>query len=83
MGCFVYLLECRDKSYYCGWTTDLQKRLQAHSVGSASKYTRARRPIQLVYSEMQPSKESAMRREAEIKKFRHQEKRALINAKRE
>jgi putative endonuclease len=47
VGSFVYLLRCADGTLYCGWTVDLDKRLAAHCAGTASKYTCARRPVQL------------------------------------
>jgi putative endonuclease len=43
----VYLLKCADQSLYCGVTTDLEVRLQKHNQGTASRYTRARRPVTL------------------------------------
>jgi hypothetical protein len=43
---FVYILECSDRTLYCGWTNNLQKRLEEHSAGKAgAKYTRGRRPV--------------------------------------
>ena len=74
----VYLLRCRDGSYYCGYTPNLPKRLKAHRVGTASKYTRAKLPIRLVYRERHPTQRSAMRREIELKKLSHQQKAGLI-----
>ena len=48
---FVYILECRDGTLYTGWTTDPEARLRAHNEGRGAKYTRARRPVRLVYTE--------------------------------
>ena len=73
-GNFVYLLECADGSLYCGWTNALARRLKAHREGTASKYTRARRPVRLVYAEECPTKREAMRREARIKRMSRREK---------
>lgn len=81
MAYFVYLLKCSDKSLYCGWTSDLEKRLGLHTKGKASKYTRARLPVKLVYFEKQKSRSLAMRREFRIKSFSRQEKLALVNSK--
>jgi putative endonuclease len=67
MPFFVYLLLCRDQTLYCGYASDLEKRLQAHSLGKASKYTRARLPVKLVFFESLSTKSLAMKREAEIK----------------
>ena len=74
---FVYLLLCSDGSYYCGWTTDPCKRVDAHNSGKGAKYTRTRRPVKLVYLECADTRVAAMRREAEIKKMSHSEKEQL------
>ena len=50
MSACVYLLRCSDGSLYCGWTTDLERRLKAHNAGKASRYTSRRLPVQLVYT---------------------------------
>ena len=77
---FVYLLRCSDNTLYCGWTTDLKRRLAAHNSGKrGAKYTRARRPVELVYFEELDSKSSAMKREYEIKQLSRAEKLRLIN----
>ncbi|MFA5276180.1 MAG: GIY-YIG nuclease family protein, partial [Candidatus Omnitrophota bacterium] len=65
----IYIVECSDKSYYTGITTDLVKRVDRHNSGNGAKYTRARRPVSLVYSEECISKSEAKRREVEIKSF--------------
>ena len=79
---FVYMLRCSDGSLYCGWTTDLNRRLDAHNSDNASKrgakYTRARRPVELVYFEELDNKNSAMKREYEIKQLSRAEKLRLI-----
>ena len=75
---YVYMLRCRDGSLYTGWTNDLEKRLKAHNSGVASKYTRARLPAELVYSEEWESKEAAMSREWHIKQLTREEKLKLI-----
>ena len=48
---YVYILRCADDTLYCGWTTDLEKRLAAHNSGHGAKYTRSRGPIALAYVE--------------------------------
>jgi len=80
MSFFVYLLECCDKSFYCGWTIDLEKRTKAHNSGKASKYTRVRRPVKLVFFEESKTKSAAMKREFEIKSFSRAEKLSLIKS---
>lgn len=81
MRFFVYLLECKDGSYYCGYTNNLQARLKKHNAGKASKYTRSRLPVTLVYSKRYKTKSSAMKREIEIKKMKRNQKAHLIASK--
>ena len=79
---YVYLLRCSDDTLYCGWTTDLEKRLDAHNNGSGAKYTRSRRPVELVYFEEYDSKEEAMSREWKIKQMSRKHKMELIKNRR-
>lgn len=74
----TYILECNDKTLYTGWTNNIAKRLEAHGSGQGAKYTRGRTPVKLVYLEIHDTKQEAMRREAEIKKFNRRQKEALI-----
>ena len=76
---WCYILRCADGSLYTGWTNDLGKRLAAHNAGTASKYTRTRRPVVLAYVERFESKEAAMSREWHIKRLTRAEKLALID----
>lgn len=76
---FTYILRCADGTYYTGWTNNLEKRLAAHNAGVASKYTRSRRPVELVYHERFETKEEAMGREWRIKQLTRAQKEALIN----
>ena len=73
-----YLLECADGTLYTGITNDLNKRLAAHNAGTASKYTRARLPVRLVYAEPHSDRAAASRREAALKKLRRSAKLALM-----
>lgn len=75
---YTYILKCKDGSYYTGWTNDLNKRLQAHNDGKGAKYTKYRRPVQLVYYETFKSKQEAMSREYAIKHLSRKEKEELI-----
>jgi putative endonuclease len=75
---FVYILKCRDNTYYTGYTVDIKRRLAEHQEGLASKYTRGRTPVELVYLENQPSKSEAMQREHQIKKLTKSQKQHLI-----
>ena len=79
-NCYTYILRCSDGTYYTGWTNDLEKRVASHNDGTGSKYTRARRPVELVYAESFETKQEAMRREGEIKQMRRAEKQKLIDA---
>lgn len=76
--CYVYILECEDKTLYTGWTTDLDNRLETHNAGKASKYTRARLPVQLVYFEAFDNKIDAQKREWKIKQLSRKQKLRLI-----
>ena len=75
---YTYLVECADKTPYCGWTNDLEKRVKAHNAGNGARYTKTRRPVALVYYEEFQTKEEAMRREAAIKKLTRKQKELLI-----
>lgn len=77
--CYVYILECKDKTLYTGWTIDIDRRLKVHNKGKASKYTRARLPVKLVYLEEYDDKIEAQKREWEIKQLKRQEKLKLID----
>ena len=79
MSNYTYILKCADDTLYCGWTNDLEKRLAAHNAGTAAKYTRTRRPVNLVYYEEFETKQEAMSREFHIKRMSRLEKLALIN----
>ena len=80
MNWFCYLLRCADDTLYCGITNDLEKRLAAHNAGTASKYTRTRVPVELVYAESCADRSAASKREMEIKNLKRAEKLALIRS---
>lgn len=75
---YVYILRCSDETLYCGWTTDLEHRVTAHNRGVGAKYTRSRRPVELVHSEMFEDKSDALSREWHIKRMTREEKLKLI-----
>lgn len=79
-GWFVYILKCADGSLYTGIAKDLAKRLERHLEGKASRYTRARLPVALVYQEPQPDRSAASIREAAIKRLSRPDKEALIQS---
>lgn len=75
---FVYILRCADASLYTGITKDVKRRCQQHNAGIASRYTRSRLPVKVVYQEIQPNRSSALKRELAIKAMTRKEKLALI-----
>ncbi len=74
----VYILKCSDGTLYTGWTNNLERRLAAHNAGTASKYTRSKRPVEMVWYEQCTGKSAALKREAEIKKMPREKKMELI-----
>ncbi len=77
---YVYLVRCADGSLYCGWTTDLSARMEAHNSGKGAKYTRSRLPVQLVWHETFEDRHEAQSREWHIKRMNREEKLALIRS---
>lgn len=77
---FTYILKCADGTLYTGWTTDLARRVACHNSGMGAKYTRSRRPVNLVYWEEYETKEEAMRREWALKQLSRAQKLELIKA---
>ena len=77
---YIYLVRCSDNSLYCGWTTDLKRRIDAHNghIPGGAKYTRGRRPVTLVYAESFHQKQEAQRREYAIKRMTKTKKLRLI-----
>lgn len=80
---YTYILECKDGTYYTGWTNNLEKRLKDHNEGRGAKYTKARLPVSLIYYEEFQTKEEAMRREYAIKHMTRKDKDNIIKAYRE
>ena len=79
---YVYIVRCSDDSLYTGITTDIERRMRAHNDdtgSSAAKYTRARRPVCLVYQETADSRSHAARRESEIKNLSRRDKELLVD----
>ncbi|MBI1794401.1 MAG: GIY-YIG nuclease family protein [Chloroflexi bacterium] len=77
MPCYCYIVECSDGTFYTGWTTDPERRVKTHNAGRGARYTRARRPVKLVYLEPQPDKVSALKRERVIKTMTRRQKQNL------
>lgn len=79
---FVYLLRCSDGSLYCGWTFDLEQRIEAHRAGRGARYTRSRLPVELAASFEMPDEASARREEARIKQLPRPAKLKLLGESR-
>lgn len=71
---FVYILECRDQTYYTGVTNHLEQRIKNHNLGKGAKYTAGRRPVKLIYNEICQDKSDALKREYQIKQLSKLEK---------
>lgn len=76
---YTYILKCADGSLYTGWTNDLEKRVIEHNEGRGAKYTKPRRPVELIYYEVFNTKREAMRREYAIKQMSRMEKMNLYS----
>jgi len=76
---WVYLMECADRTLYAGVTTDLARRVEQHNgmVPGGARYTRGRRPVRLIWSEVCDSRSTAQRREAAVRKLGRRQKLAL------
>ncbi len=71
---FVYIIECGDKTFYTGITTDLERRFREHQSGKGGAYTRAKKVKRILYSEQFQNRSEASKREVEIKGWNHQKK---------
>lgn len=76
----VYIVECADQTLYTGITTSPERRISQHNNGSGAKYTRQRRPVNLVYLELLESRSAALKREYAIKQLSASAKRALVRS---
>ena len=74
----VYILRCADDTLYTGITNDLSRRCDQHNAGTASRYTRSRLPVALVYQEPQATRSLALKRELAIKALSRKQKELLI-----
>ncbi len=75
---FVYIVQCKDKTLYTGYTNDLAHRLEMHNTGQGAKYTRGRGPVKLVYKRKFRSLTRALQTEWKIKQLSRQERKELI-----
>ena len=81
MSCyFTYILRCSDNTLYTGITTDIERRVSEHNTDDKkwAKYTKSRRPVTLVYSEIYTDRSGASKREYEIKQMKRDEKELLV-----
>lgn len=78
MTWYVYMVRCKDQSLYTGISNNVEQRVSVHNAGKGARYTRARRPVTLVYQESVSDRSAALKREAAIKKLKPAEKRALF-----
>ena len=77
----LYILKCRDGTFYTGITNNLERRLKMHQDGKASRYTRTRGPVEMLYSEKCGDRSSALIRECEVKEWPRTKKAALVAGK--
>jgi predicted GIY-YIG superfamily endonuclease len=78
---FLYILKCCDGTLYTGITNDLSRRVKQHNDGTASRYTRSRLPVRIVYQERCRNQSSALKKECRIKSLSRQEKKDYIKSK--
>jgi predicted GIY-YIG superfamily endonuclease len=75
---FAYIVRCADNSLYVGETDDVDARVSRHNDGRGSSFTAARRPVQLAFAERHESRERALAREKQLKRWTRAKKEALI-----
>ncbi|MHB8743808.1 MAG: GIY-YIG nuclease family protein [Sulfuricaulis sp.] len=75
---FVYIMECNDGSFYTGITNNIERRQQQHNDGTASRYTRSRRPVTLRYQEVCESRSHALIRECSLRLLSRKQKEDLV-----
>ena len=80
---YMYVVECRDGSYYTGYTTDVKKRIDVHNSGKGAKYTRSRLPVKLIYAQGFDSKEEAMSAEVLLKRKKRVQKERFLSENQE
>jgi len=80
MSFYMYLARCADDTLYCGYCKDVSEREATHNSGKGAKYTRARGPVKMVYTESFETKSEAMKREYEVKKFSKVQKEKLVDS---
>lgn len=81
MSWFLYIVRCSDKSLYTGITNDLKRRIKTHNRKKGALYTKFRVPVRLVYKEASPTRSTAQKREAQVKRLTRKQKLKLIRGK--
>jgi len=77
---FVYMLQCKDDTFYIGYTTDLERRVEEHNTSpKGAKYTRGRRPVKLAYHVACDTRSDAMKKEAQLKRLSRLQKEMLVD----
>jgi putative endonuclease len=79
MAYYCYMVRCTNDAYYTGWTTDPLRRVKEHNAGRGARYTKMHGPVELVYVEEVGDHSTALKREAEIKRYKHAKKAAMAN----
>ena len=77
MAYYCYMVQCANDAFYTGWTTDPLRRLKEHNAGQGARYTRMNGPVKLVYLEEVADHSTALKREAQIKRFSHDRKASM------
>ncbi len=81
MSWALYIVECIDKTYYTGITTDIDRRIAQHNCGDGAKYTKGRAPVKLLYTEKFENRSDASKREIAIKSLSKEQKMVLVKSK--
>jgi len=80
MPYYVYIIVCKDGSYYTGYAKDVKRRIERHRKGQGARYTRIHKPEKTVYVEKFNNRSKAMKREREIKQLSHNKKQELVKS---
>lgn len=76
---FIYILLCKDGSFYTGYSNDIEKRFSEHKKGKGGRYTRSHKPVRLIYSEQLATQSAALKRESEIKSWSREKKIEILD----
>ncbi|MFC3882051.1 GIY-YIG nuclease family protein [Bacillus songklensis] len=77
-GHYFYVLQCRDGSFYAGYTTHIKRRVEKHNSGKGAKYTNSRKPVTLIFYQEFSSKSEALKAEAQFKRLRRSQKEEFL-----